>query len=150
MSNLVRSSQRNPHQIVAEIFNAFDRQTETKYMGLLEEEDPEEAERVKMLMFTFEDLLKLDNTSIQTAIRVADKNKLALSLKGASDLLKDAFFNNMSERAGRLMKEDMEAMGMVKISDVDAAQAEIVGQVKELLDRGEVVIVEEDDEEMIG
>ena len=150
MSNLVRSNQRDPHQTVAAIFNAFDRQTETQYMTLLEESEPENAEQIKMLMFTFEDLIKLDGPSIQKTLRVSDKNKVALALKGASAALKNLFFSNMSERAGRLMKEDMEAMGMVKISDVDIAQSDIVSHVKELLDQGEVTLSGDDDEEMVG
>ena len=102
-------------------------------------------------MFTFEDLLKLDQASIQTVIRAVDKEKLPLALKGATDSLKDLFFNNMSERAGKIMKEDMAAMGPVRLKDVEEAQQYIVTVTKDLEARGEVAIATgASDEEMIA
>jgi flagellar motor switch protein FliG len=91
-------------------------------------------------MFTFEDLSKLDPGGIQTLLRNVDKNKLAIAMKGASDALRDLFFTNMSERAAKILKEDMEAMGPVRLRDVDEAQMEIVNLAKDLAEAGEIVL----------
>lgn len=150
ISNLSASNQPDPHEKMAEIFNSFDRPVEEKLMEALEKRNLESAELIKSLMFTFEDLVKLDPSAVQTVIRVADKTKLPLALKGAPEAVKNLFFSNMSERAAKLMKEDMEGMGPVKLRDVDDAQAAIVLQVKGLIDKGEIEIIEiEGDEEMI-
>lgn len=149
MSNLVRTSQTDPYEHMAEVFNAFDRSTEGRFMESLDKTSPEAAESIRALMFTFEDLIKLDGTSVQTVIRVADKTKLALALKGASESIKELFFSNMSERAAKLMKDDIASMGMVKLKDVEEAQLAIVIQTKELQDSGEVVISEPGEEAMI-
>lgn len=151
MANLSKTIAIDPYEQMAEIFNAFDRVSESSFMAALEERDKDAAERVKSLMFTFDDLVKLDVNSMQAVIRTVDKAKMALALKGASDVIKDLFFKNMSERAAKLLKEDMEALGMVRIRDVDDAQMGIVLQVKDLAARGEVMIRdEEDDSEMVG
>ena len=93
-------------------------------------------------MFTFEDLAKLDPGSIQTLLRNVEKDKLGLALKGATDGLRDVFFSNMSERAGKLLREDMEAMGPVRLKDVDEAQMAMVNLAKELAAKGEIIIAE--------
>jgi len=98
-------------------------------------------------MFTFEDLSKLDPSAIQTLIRAADKEKLPLALKGASDAMKDLFFSNMSERAAKIMKEDMSAMGPVRLKDVEEAQVSLVNSAKDLAERGEITIVSAKDED---
>ena len=150
ISNLSTSSQEDPHEKMAEIFNAFDRQTEERFMSELEEKSAESAEKIRSLMFTFDDLVKLDAAGIQTVIRVADKTQLALGLKGAAEAIKELFFGNMSERAAKLMREDMENMGPVKLKEVDEAQSGVVLKVKELVDKGEIEISEgEEEEEMI-
>jgi flagellar motor switch protein FliG len=141
MEELSRSAKgADPHQILAEIFNAFDRNTETRFMTALEQKTPESAERIKSLMFTFRDLIRVEGSGIQLLIRQSDKSVLALALKGASDLIKDLFFSSMSERASKLLKEDITALGMVRVRDVDEAQARIVLLVKELIDAGEIAI----------
>jgi flagellar motor switch protein FliG len=127
---------------MAEIFNNFDRATETKFMGALEETNRDSAERIKALMFTFEDLIKLDPSSIQTLLRTVEKTKLGLALKGASEGLRDLFFSNMSERAGKIMREDMEQMGPVRLREVDEAQAEMVRTAKDLAAKGEIIIAD--------
>jgi len=142
MSNLARTTRRDPHESMAEIFNNFDRATETKFMGALEEMNRDSAERIKSLMFTFEDLIKLDPSSIQTLLRTVEKTKLALALKGASEGLRDLFFSNMSERAGKIMREDMEQMGPVRLREVDEAQAEMVRTAKDLAAKGEIIIAD--------
>jgi len=147
MSNLSRTNRRDSHELMAEIFNNFDRQTETRFMTSLEERNREAAEKIKSLMFTFEDLVKLDPTSVQTLLRAVDKNKLGLALKGASDLLKDLFFTNMSERAAKILKEDMEVMGPVRLRDVDEAQMLMVNTAKDLAAKGEIMLAENKSED---
>ena len=140
MSNLARTAKRDSHEHMAEIFNNFDRQTESRFVTALEERNRDSAERIKALMFTFEDLGKLDPGSIQTLLRNVEKDKLALALKGATDGLRDVFFSNMSERAGKILRDDMEAMGPVRLKDVDEAQMRMVNVAKDLANKGEIMI----------
>jgi flagellar motor switch protein FliG len=140
MSNLARTAKRDSHEHMAEIFNNFDRQTESRFIVALEERSRDSAERIKALMFTFEDLGKLDPGSIQTLLRHVEKDKLGLALKGATDTLRDTFFSNMSERAGKILREDMEAMGPVRLKDVDEAQMRMVNVAKDLANKGEIMI----------
>ena len=140
MSNLARTAKRDAHEQMAEIFNNFDRQTESRFITALEERSRDSAERIKALMFTFEDLSKLDPGSIQTLLRNVEKDKLGLALKGATDGLRDTFFSNMSERAGKILREDMEAMGPVRLKDVDEAQMRMVNVAKDLANKGEIMI----------
>jgi len=148
MSNLARTARRDAHEMIAEIFNSLDRNTESRFINALEERNRNAAERIKSLMFTFEDLSKLDPMGIQTLLRSAEKEKIPIALKGASDGLRDLFFSNMSERAGKIMKEDMAAMGPVRLRDVDEAQTYMVQLAKELAARGEIIMADskEDDE----
>ncbi|MBV9694588.1 MAG: flagellar motor switch protein FliG, partial [Alphaproteobacteria bacterium] len=132
---------------MAEIFNNFDRQTESRFITALEERSRDSAERIKALMFTFEDLGKLDPGSIQTLLRHVEKDKLALALKGATDSLRDIFFSNMSERAGKILREDMEAMGPVRLKDVDEAQMRMVNVAKDLANKGEIMIANKQGED---
>src|ERR1700735_789610 len=101
MSNLARTNRRDPHEAMAEIFNNLDRASEAKFMTALEERSRESSDKIKGLMFTFEDLGKLDGSAIQTILRGADKAKLPIALKGASETIKELFFGNMSDRAGK-------------------------------------------------
>ncbi len=140
MNNLARTTRRDSHEVIAEIFNYLDRNAETRFLSALEDRNRESAERIRALMFTFEDLSKLDPGGIQTLLRNVDKNKLAIAMKGASDALRDLFFTNMSERAAKILKEDMEAMGPVRLRDVDEAQMEIVNLAKDLAEAGEIVL----------
>ena len=147
MSNLARTAKRDAHEHMAEIFNNFDRQTESRFVTALEERSRDSAERIKALMFTFEDLGKLDPGSIQTLLRHIEKDKLALALKGATDSLRDVFFSNMSERAGKILREDMEAMGPVRLKDVDEAQMRMVNVAKDLANKGEIMIANKQGED---
>jgi len=140
MSNLARTSKRDSHELMAEIFNNFDRQTESRFVAALEEKNRESADRIKSLMFVFEDLGKLDSGGVQTLLRAVDKSDLALALKGASDTLRQLFFSNMSERGSKLLKEEMQSMGPVRLKDVDAAQTRMVATAKELSARGEILL----------
>jgi flagellar motor switch protein FliG len=147
MSNLARTAKRDAHEQMAEIFNNFDRQTESRFITALEERSRDAAERIKALMFTFEDLGKLDPGSIQTLLRNVEKDKLGLALKGATDSLRDVFFSNMSERAGKILREDMEAMGPVRLKDVDEAQMRMVNVAKDLANKGEIMIASKQGED---
>ena len=140
MTNLARTAKRDAHELMAEIFNNFDRQTEGRFMTALEERNRDAAERIKALMFTFEDLSKLDSGSIQTLLRAIDKDKLGIALKGASASLRDLFFSNMSERAGKILRDDMESMGPVRLKDVDEAQMNMVNVAKDLAGKGEIML----------
>ena len=146
MTNLARTARSDSHELMADIFNNLDRTTENRFMTLLEEGNREAAERIKALMFTFDDLARVDGAGIQTLLRQVEKDSLGLALKGASEDVRELFFANMSERAGKMMKEDMEAMGAVRLKDVDEAQSGIVTIAKALSDSGEIVIAGGDDE----
>lgn len=147
MSNLARTTRRDSHELMAEIFNNFDRTTEGRFLATLEERNRDSAERIRALMFTFEDLHQLDPASVQTLLRRFDKDKLGLALKGASDTLRDMFFSNMSERAGKLLREDMESMGPVRLKDVDEAQTLMVNTAKELAAEGEIMLADSSGED---
>ncbi|WP_426024132.1 flagellar motor switch protein FliG [Brevundimonas sp. PWP3-1b1] len=140
MSNLARTSKRDSHEMMADIFNSFDRQTEARFIGALEERNRESAERIRALMFVFEDLSKLDPGGVQTLLRGVDKDSLGLALKGASEGLREMFFSNMSERASKIMREDMESMGPVRLKDVDAAQMAMVQVAKDLAAKGDIML----------
>ncbi|MGP8123446.1 MAG: flagellar motor switch protein FliG [Xanthobacteraceae bacterium] len=140
MSNLSQTRRRDAHEVMAEIFNSFDRQTETRFITSLEEDNREAAERIKALMFTFDDLVKLDAGSAQTLMRHVDKEKLAVALKGANDVVRQFFFGNMSSRAAKMLNDDMAASGPVRLRDVDEAQALLVNLAKDLAAKGEIML----------
>ena len=147
MNNLARTNRRDPHEAMAEIFNNLDRSSETKFMTALEERNRDSAEKIKGLMFTFEDLGKLEGAAIQSILRVADKAKLPIALKGASEAIKQLFLSNMSERAGKLLREDIAALGPTRLRDVEEAQSSLVSVAKDLAARGEIVIANENGED---
>ena len=140
MTNLARTARQDSHEMMADIFNTLDRNTETRFMDALEERNRESAERIKALMFTFDDLERVDSAGVQIILRQVDKSQLAIALKGGSEAVKELFFTNMSERAAKIMREDMDAMGAVRLKDVDEAQATIVILAKQLADSGEIII----------
>ena len=141
MTSVVAGSGRpDSHEVMADIFNNLDRNTEERFMTALEERNSESAEKIKGLMFTFEDLKNIDPSGIQVLLRQVDKDQLAIALKGASEEIKGLFFNNMSERAGKMMLEDMDAMGPLRLKDVTEAQSTIVTTARTLADEGEIAI----------
>ncbi|MEE2760579.1 MAG: flagellar motor switch protein FliG [Pseudomonadota bacterium] len=140
MSNLASTQRRDPHEQIADIFTTLDRSTENRFMEALEERNQESAERIKGLMFTFEDLTNIDPAGIQALLREVEKDQLAIALKGTSDDIMDLFFKNMSERAAKMMQEDMEAMGAVRLKEVEEAQSNVVQTAKNLADSGQIVI----------
>jgi flagellar motor switch protein FliG len=141
-STLARTNRRDSHELIAEIFNGLDRSSETRFITALEERNRDSAERIKALMFTFEDLAKLDGSAIQGILKNAEKEKIPLALKGASEALRTLFFANMSERAGKLMREDIASMGPVRLKDVEESQTYLVALAKDLSARGEIVIAD--------
>jgi flagellar motor switch protein FliG len=150
MSNLSQTRRRDAHELMADIFNNFDRQTETRFMTALEDENRESAERIKTLMFTFDDLTRLDTGSAQTLMRNIDKDKLAVALKGANEQVRQFFMSNMSTRAAKMLVDDMEALGPVRLRDVDEAQAQLVNLAKDLAAKGEIMISKSrGDEELV-
>lgn len=140
MSTLSHTKRRDSHEQMAEIFNSFDRQTEARFMNALEETARDDAERIKALMFTFEDLTHLEGAAIQAVLQKIDKKDLAFALKGANERARDVVFANMSQRAAKLLKDDMATMGPVRLKDVDDAQARMVAIAKDMAARGEIVI----------
>jgi flagellar motor switch protein FliG len=140
MSNLAKTTRKDNHELMAEIFNGLGREVEARFMTALEERNQESSERIKALMFKFEDLAKLDPGGVQTLLRAVDKSKLAPALKGAPEGLRDLVFSNMSERAGKMLREEMEALGPLRSKDVYEAQASIIAVAKDLASRDEIVL----------
>ncbi|HTB45618.1 MAG TPA: flagellar motor switch protein FliG [Acetobacteraceae bacterium] len=149
MSNLARSTRRDAHEMMADIFNNLDRQSEGRFLAALEERNREAAERIKSLMFTFDDLARLTPQSVQMLLRSIEKDKLPIALKGASEKLRELFLGSMSERAGKMLREEIEGLGPVRVRDVDDAQAAIVQLAKELSAQGTIEISSGKDEELI-
>ena len=149
MTNLARTARQDSHEMMANIFNTLDRGTESRFLASLEERNRESAEKIKQLMFTFDDLIRVDNAGVQILLRQVDKAQLAVALKGGSEEVRELFFANMSERASKIMREDMEAMGAVRLKDVDDAQAGVVTIAKQLSDSGEIIIAGQGEEEQL-
>jgi len=149
MSNLARSSRRDSHEVMAEIFNNLDRAAEGRILAALEERNRESAEKIRALMFTFDDLQRLDGPGIQVLLRAVPKDKLTLALKGASEPLRDLFFRNLSERASKLLKDDLAGLGPVKLREVDEAQALVVSAAKDLAAQGQIQMSDGRDDEKI-
>ncbi|MGB1006026.1 MAG: flagellar motor switch protein FliG [Thalassobaculaceae bacterium] len=141
MSNLARTNRRDSHALMADIFNNLDSATEERFLNALAERSKDSAEKVRALMFTFEDLDRLDQTSVRTLIRLVDNGVMTLALKGASEQIKEMFFENMSQRSVRLMKDDMVNMGPVRLSEVERAQLSMVQLATDLSERGEISMI---------
>ena len=125
---------------VVEILNTVDRGTEKHIMETLEIEEPELADEIRKKMFVFEDILLLDDRAIQRVLRDVDNSDLAIALKGSNEEVQNAIFNNLSKRLAVMIKEDMEFMGPVRMTDVEEAQQKIVNIIRKLEDTGEIVI----------
>ena len=125
---------------VAEILNSVDKSTETRILSSIEESNPDLAEQIRELMFTFEDIALIDSKQMQTVLKDIDQNDMVLALKTASDAIKELIFSSMSSRAAEMVRDDLENLGPVKVSDVEAAQQKIIKQVKKLEEEGTIVI----------
>ena len=125
---------------VAELLNAVDRATEEEVLAEIEEQSAQMAEEIRNLMFVFDDVASLDDRSIREVLKEISNDDLIMSLRGSNDDMKDLFFRNMSERASTMIKEDLEIMGPTKLSDVEAAQQNIVKAVRKLEAEGRVTV----------
>ena len=125
---------------VVEILNTVDRATEKHILETLEIEEPELADEIRKKMFVFEDILLLDDRSIQRVLREVENSELAIALKSANEEVQETIFHNMSSRLVQMIKEDMEFMGPVRMKDVEEAQQKIVNVIRKLEDTGEIVI----------
>ena len=134
---------------VVEILNNVDRGTEKIIIEALEEEDPELAEEIKKRMFVFEDIVLLDDRSIQKVLREVDTQELAKALKGVDNEVQEKIFRNMSKRAASLLSEDMDFMGPIRLRDVEEAQQKIVNIIRKLEDAGEIVVARTGEEELV-
>ena len=127
-------------QAIVNILNTVDRGTEKYIMETLEIEDTDLAEEIRKRMFVFEDILSLDNRSIQRFLREVDNNLLAVALKGATEEVQKVIYSNMSKRLAEMIREDIEYMGPVRLKDVEEAQQKIVNIIRKLEDAGEIII----------
>lgn len=136
-------------QAIVDILNKVDRGTEKSILENLEEEEPELAEEIKKLMFVFEDVVLLDDRSIQQVLREVDTKELAVALKAVDDTVKQKIFGNMSKRAAQMLEEDMEFMGPVRMRDVEEAQQRIVNVIRRLEESGDIIIARGGEEELV-
>ncbi|MBQ9565098.1 MAG: flagellar motor switch protein FliG [Synergistaceae bacterium] len=134
---------------VVSLVNSADRTTERNIMEYLEENDPELAEEIKKRLFVFEDIMRLDDRSLQRVLREVDLKELSLALKGATEELKSKFFKNMSKRAAEMLQEDMDFMGPVRVKDVEEAQQKVVNVVRGLEEQGEIIIASGGEDELV-
>ena len=149
LSGLSRTQRRDSHEAIAEVFNNLDRQTEKRLMGALERTNEAAAIKIKELMFTFEDLTNLGPAAIQTLMRSVDKAVLARALKGANEKAREVFTSNMSSRAAKLFMDDLDALGPMRMKDVDQAQGTIIQMAKDLEAKGEIMIGRGRDDEFV-
>ncbi|HEY8565847.1 MAG TPA: flagellar motor switch protein FliG [Beijerinckiaceae bacterium] len=140
VTTIAQTSRRDAHEAMAEVFNAFDRQTEARFLTALDQTNREASKKIRELMFTFEDLTKLDPGSVQTLMRLVDKDTLGRALKGAPEGVRTFFFSNMSSRAAKNLQDEMGSMGPIRLKDADDAQNKMVGLAKDLADKGEIMI----------
>ncbi|MDR1732626.1 MAG: flagellar motor switch protein FliG [Synergistaceae bacterium] len=134
---------------VVAIINSADRTTERNIMEYLEENDPELAEEIKKRLFVFEDIIRLDDRSLQRVLREVEMKELGLALKGATEELRTKFFKNMSKRAAEMLQEDMDYMGPVRVKDVEEAQQKVVNVVRALEEAGEIVVAVGGEDELV-
>ena len=134
---------------VVAILNNADRATERNIIEALEEDDPDLAEEIKKKMFVFEDIITLDDRSIQKVMRHVDTSDLAKALKAVDPEVQDKIYRNMSKRAAQMLKEDMEYMGLIRLKDVEEAQQKIVNIIRKLEEQGEIVLSRNAEDEII-
>lgn len=134
---------------IVEILNLVDRSTEKTIIETLEEDDPELAEEIKKRMFVFEDIVLLDDRSIQRVVREVEGNELAKALRGVDAEVQDKIFKNMSKRAAQTLKEEMEYLGPIRLKDVEETQQKIVAIIRKLEDQGEIVVARTGEDEVI-
>ncbi|KMO13077.1 flagellar motor switch protein FliG [Methylobacterium platani] len=147
VSTIAQTTRRDAHELLADVFNAFDRQTEIRFLTALDQANRGSAKKIRQLMFTFDDLMKLDAGSVQTLMRSVDRDVLARALKGASDPVRAFFFANMSSRAAKNMQDEMGSLGPIRLKEVDEAQSKMTDLAKDLAEKGEIMIAKNSAEE---
>ncbi|MBD8906071.1 flagellar motor switch protein FliG [Methylorubrum zatmanii] len=147
VSTIAQTTRRDAHELMADVFNAFDRQTETRFLAAIDQANRGSAKKIRQLMFTFEDLLKLDPGSVQTLMRRVDNDTLCRALKGADERVRAFFMNQMSTRAAKNLTDEMGTMGPIRLKEVDEAQAKMTELAKELAEKGEIMIAKNGGEE---
>lgn len=147
VSTIAQTTRRDAHELMADVFNAFDRQTEGRFLAALDQANRGSAKKIRQLMFTFEDLLKLDAGSVQTLLRKVDNDTLCRALKGADERVRGFFLKNMSTRAAKNITDEMGSLGPIRLKDVDEAQAKMTELAKELAEKGEIMIAKSSGEE---
>ena len=150
ISSVGKTQKYDSFEMLAEIFNNLDRNSESKFMTMLEANLPDAAAKIKDMMFTFDDLIKIDSKGIQRLLRDVEKSRLTLALKGAPDEVKNVLFSSMSQRAAKIIEEDLMALGSVRVKDVDAARGDVVAVAKKLIEAGEIdVALNSNDDEFV-
>ncbi len=147
VASLAQTQRKDPHESMAVIFNSFDRQTESRFLSALDVMNKDSARKIRALMFTFDDLQKLDSAGVQTLMRNVDRDTLSRALKGASQEMKDFFFSGMSTRAAKNLQDDLQSMGPLRLKEVDEAQSKMVQAAKTLADKGEIMIAKNNSED---
>ncbi|MCJ2080987.1 flagellar motor switch protein FliG [Methylobacterium sp. J-090] len=147
VSTIAQTTRRDAHELMADVFNAFDRQTEGRFLSALDQANRGSAKKIRQLMFTFEDLLKLDPGSVQTLLRKVDNDTLCRALKGADERVRGFFLGNMSTRAAKNITDEMGSLGPIRLKDVDEAQAKMTELAKDLAEKGEIMIAKSSGEE---
>ncbi|RZK88104.1 MAG: flagellar motor switch protein FliG, partial [Methylobacterium sp.] len=147
VATIAQSARRDAHEMMADVFNAFDRQTESRFLAALDQGNRGSAKRIRELMFTFEDLLKLDPGSVQTLMRSVDNETLCRALKGADERVRGFFLAQMSTRAAKNLTDEMGSIGPIRLKEVDEAQAKMTELAKDLADKGEIMIAKNSAEE---
>ena len=149
MADLALTLPAEGHERVARIFDRLDSRSEKQFLAAIENAEPGAGERVRALMFTFEDLANLDSGGLQTLLSSIDRELLTLALKGADPEVEQAFYANITQRAGQILRDEIEALGPVRLSDVEAARSEIVSRARELVQRGDIALAEPDIDEIV-
>lgn len=147
VSTIAQTTRRDAHELMADVFNAFDRQTEGRFLSALDQANRGSAKKIRQLMFTFEDLLKLDAGSVQTLLRKVDNETLCRALKGADERVRAFFLGKMSTRAAKNIADEMGSLGPIRLKEVDEAQAKMTELAKELAEKGEIMIAKSSGEE---
>ena len=147
VSTIAQTTRRDAHELMADVFNAFDRQTEGRFLAALDQANRGSAKKIRQLMFTFEDLLKLDPGSVQTLLRKIDNDTLCRALKGAEERVRGFFLSNMSTRAAKNITDEMGSLGPIRLKEVDEAQAKMTELAKDLAEKGEIMIAKSSGEE---
>lgn len=147
VASLAQTARKDPHESMATIFNSFDRQTETRFLSALDVMSKDSARKIRALMFTFEDLQKLDPAGVQTLLRGVERDVLTRALKGASQPMRDFIMGGMSTRAAKNLQDDLQSLGPLRLKEVDEAQSKMVQTAKALADKGEIMIAKNNGED---